>query len=149
MDQCRLAKISVPLLVAAMACTLCVGCGQKSNVVPVSGRVIVDGKPLANVAVNFGPLTGGLDAAWASYGKTDEQGRYTLKLVEGGQLGGMIGANRVTLNESSPGAESDGAAVRVQFKLPPTARDGTLRFEVPAGGTDAANFEFGKGAGKS
>ena len=57
--------------------------------------------------------------------------------------------NRVTLNESSGAAESDGAAVRVQFKLPPTARDGTLQFEVPASGTDAANFEFGKSAPKS
>ena len=149
MDQCRLAKMSVPLLLATMAGVLWIGCGRKANVVPVSGRVLVDGQPLANVAVNFGPLTGGMDEAYASYGKTDEQERYTLKLVDGGQPGGMVGANRVTLNESSPGAESDGAAVRVQFKLPPTARDGTLRFEVPAGGTDAADFEFAKGAAKS
>jgi len=127
----------------AAFCAALPGCGGKSNVVPVSGRVTVDGRPLANVAVNFGPLTGGLDGAYAAYGKTDQEGRYTLKLVDDDQRGGMVGKNRITLNESSPGGESDGAAPRTQFKLPPTARDGTLQFEVPAGGTDAANFEFG------
>jgi hypothetical protein len=99
--------------------------------------------------MNSGQLTGGLDGAYASYGKTDASGRYTLKLVDGGQPGASIGNSRVTLNESSDGSVSDGAAVMTKFKLPPTARDGTLRFEVPPGGTDAANFEFGKGKGKS
>jgi hypothetical protein len=125
------------------------GCGKKANIVPVSGRVTVDGQPLADVAINFGPLTGGLDGAYASYGKTDADGRYTLKLVDNGQGGAMVGKSRVTLNESTSGGESDGAAPRVQFKLPPTARDGTLQFEVPPGGTDAANFEFNGSAAKS
>jgi len=124
------------------------GCGRKSNVVPVAGRVTLDGQPLANVAINFAPQTGGLDGAYASYGKTDADGRYALKLVDNGQRGAMVGKNRVTLNESGLGGESDGAAPRLQFKLPPTARDGTLSFEVPPAGTDAANFEFGKPAGK-
>lgn len=144
MNAFWLCKVTVGLV-----CVCLVGCGRKANVVPVSGKVIVDGQPLANVAVNFGPLTGGLDGAYAAYGKTDAAGRYTLKLVDGGQPGASIGNSRVTLNESSDGPVSDGAAVRIQFKLPPTARDGTLRFEVPPGGTDAANFEFGKGDGKS
>src|SRR5438874_13812159 len=95
------------------------GCAQKPNVVPVSGRVTLDGQPVANVAINFGPLTGGLDGAYAAYGKTDGEGLYTLKLVEGGQRGATIGKNRVTLNESGEGPVSDGAAARIQFKLPP------------------------------
>jgi hypothetical protein len=139
----------IPRLASGIGClvlTICplAGCNQKANIVPVSGRVLVDRQPLANVAVNFGPLTGGLDGAYAAYGKTDQNGRYTLKLVDDDQRGATVGKNRVTLNESAPGGESDGAAPKAQFKLPPTARDGTLMFEVPAGGTDAANFEFGK-----
>ena len=129
-------------------CAALAGCGKKSNVVPVSGRVMFDGQPLVNVAVNFGPLTGGLDGAYAAYGKTDAQGRYTLKLVDDNRRGATVGKNRVTLNESSEGPVSDGAAVRIQFKLPPTARDGTLQFDVPLSGTDAANFEFAKSTGK-
>jgi hypothetical protein len=118
------------------------GCSRIPNVVPVSGKVTVDGQPLANVAINFGPLTGGMDGAYAAYGKTDAQGRFTLKLVDNGQPGATVGKNRVTLNESSDAPVSDGAAAKVQFKLPPTARDGTLQFDVPTGGTDSANFDF-------
>jgi hypothetical protein len=136
--------ILLPATIIAGALT---SCGRVSNVVPVSGKVTLDGQPLPNIAINFGPLTGGLDGAYASYGKTDANGQYTLKLVDNGQPGASIGKNRVTLNEYSDGPVSDGAAVRVQFKLPPTARDGTMQFDVPKGGTDAANFEFGSGGG--
>jgi hypothetical protein len=125
------------------------GCSRVSNVVPLSGKVTLDGQPLPNIAINFGPLTGGMDRAYAAYGKTDANGRYTLKLVENGQPGASIGKNRVTLNEYIDAPVSDGAAAKVQFKLPPTARDGTLQFDVPPTGTDAANFDFGQGAGKS
>ena len=143
-----LTRYTLAILALAISAAI-LGCGRKSNVVPVSGRVTLDGQPLANVAINFGPLTGGLDGAYASYGKTDADGRYWLKLVDDGRPGATIGKNRVTLNESTPGAETDGAATRIQFKLPPTARDGTLQFEVPTTGTDAANFEFSKSAGES
>jgi hypothetical protein len=146
---CGFARVRIGLAcLAAGGCVALIGCGRQANVVPVGGRVMVDGQPLANVAVNFAPLTGGLDGAYASYGKTDTDGRYTLKLVDNGRRGAMVGKSRVTLNESGPGGESDGAAPRLQFKLPTTARDGTLLFEVPRGGTDAANFQFGKADGK-
>ena len=132
---------------AAATLAAVIGCGKQSNVVPVSGRVVFNGQPLADVAVNFGPVTGGLDGAYAAYGKTGSDGRYALKLVDNGRRGATVGKNRVTLNESGTGGESDGAAPKLQFKLPPSARDGTLMFEVPPGGTDAADFEFGKPAG--
>ena len=129
---------------AVCGSAVCMGCRPKANIAPVSGRVTLDGQPMANVAINFGPLTGSLDGAYASYGKTGADGRYTLKLVDGGRPGASIGKNRVTLNESGLGGESDGAAGRIQFKLPPKARDGTMQFDVPPGGSDAANFEFSK-----
>jgi hypothetical protein len=138
----RQSRLWMVCLLATFCAIAVGGCGRKSNVVPVSGRVTFDGQPLANVAINFGPQTGGLDGAYAAYGKTDANGHYTLKLVDGGQPGAMIGKNRVTLNEAGLGGESDGAASRIPFKLPPTARDGTIHFDVPPGGTAAANFEF-------
>jgi hypothetical protein len=139
-------RLRFGLVLATAMFTAIAGCGRRANVVPVSGRVTLDDKPLADVAINFGPITGGLDGAYAAYGKTDADGRYTLKLVDGGQRGASVGNNRVTLNESGTGGESDGAAPRLQFKLPPAARDGTMRFEVPAGGTSTADFAFGKAA---
>src|SRR5437764_7623236 len=150
MNCCAIPRLCFGLVcLVAICCVAWIGCGRKANIAPVSGRVTLDGQPLANVAINFGPLTGGLDGAYASYGKTDADGRYTLKLVEGGRPGASVGKNRVTLNESGLGGESDGAAARIQFKLPPKARDGTLQFDVPPRGTDAANFEFSKTGLKS
>jgi hypothetical protein len=117
------------------------GCGPSIKAVPVSGRVTLKGQPLGDVAINFSPVTGG-DNAFAAYGKTDKDGRYTLKLVENGQAGATAGTNRVTLNESTGLAESDGGGPAVVLKLPPKARDGTMTIDVPATGTDAADFAF-------
>jgi hypothetical protein len=83
-----------------------------------------------------------MDASYAAYGKTDKDGKYTLRLVDNDQAGALPGVNQVMLHESSGAAETDGAAPKIPLKLPPKARDGTLKFEVPASGTDAANFEF-------
>lgn len=127
------------LLAAVLA--MAAGCSRGISSVPVSGRVTLGGQPLADVALNFSPVTGG-DNAYAAYGKTDQDGRYTLRLVENGQPGATPGTNRVTLNESTGAAESDGGGPAVVFKLPPKARDGTMTFEVPAQGTDAADFAF-------
>jgi hypothetical protein len=130
--------------IAAFAAALlmaCAGCGQKVKSVPVSGRVTLRGQPLADVALNFSPLTGN-EQAYAAYGKTDSDGRYTLRLVDNDQPGATAGQNRVTLNESTGVPENDGGGPAVTFKLPFKARDGTMTFDVPAEGTDKADFAF-------
>jgi hypothetical protein len=135
---------SAPLPLAAwpaLALAMLAGCAERIPSVPVSGRVTLKGQPLADVAINFSPVTGG-DKAYAGYGKTDKDGRYTLRLVENGQPGATAGKNRVMLNESTGAAESDGGGPAVVLKLPPQARDGTISFEVPASGTSAADFAF-------
>src|SRR3954470_11563339 len=131
--------IRVAFLLAAMV--VAGGCTPSIKSVPVSGRVTLNGQPLANVALNFSPVTGG-DNAYAAYGKTDDDGRYTLRLVENNQPGATAGKNRVTLNESTGAAESDGGGPAVVLKLPAKARDGTMTIEVPSTGTDAADFSF-------
>jgi len=133
---------SVLLALAFLAASILAGCGKQVRVVPVSGRVTKGGQPLEGVAVNFSPSTGNMDASYAAYGKTDKDGKYTLRLVDNDQAGALPGVNQVMLHESSGAKETDGSAPVVALKLPPKARDGTLTFEVPAGGTDAANFEF-------
>src|SRR4051794_5908014 len=94
-------------VLAALVMVVAAGCGQSIQSVPVSGRVTLNGQPLANVAINFSPQTGG-ENAYAAYGKTDKDGRYALKLVENGRAGATAGKNRVTLNESTGAVESDG-----------------------------------------
>ena len=129
-------------VLAAVICVAAGGCGKRVKSVPVSGLVTIGGKPLADVAVNFSPQTGGQVDAYAAYGKTDKEGRFTLRLADNEQAGATAGLNRVTLHESTGTAESDGAAPLVQLKLPPKARDGTMTFEVPPEGTAEANFAF-------
>ena len=126
---------------SSSALFLTAGYSPSIKSVPVSGRVTLNGQPLADVALNFSPVTGN-DNAFAAYGKTDKDGRYTLRLVENNQPGATAGKNRVTLNESTGAPENDGGGPSVIFKLPPKARDGTMTFEVPATGTESADFSF-------
>jgi hypothetical protein len=135
------ARACTPAAVIAGVTIVVAGCGPSIKAVPVSGRVTLKGQPLADVAINFSPMTGG-DNAYAAYGKTDKDGRYKLKLVENGQAGATAGPNRVMLNESTGLAESDGGGPAVVLKLPPKARDGTMTIDVPATGTDTADFSF-------
>ena len=136
-------RLSLHRLLACLAAALLfdAGCTPSIKSVPVSGRVTLNGQPLADVALNFSPVTGG-DNAFAAYGKTDQDGRYTLRLVENNQPGATAGKNRVTLNESTGAPESDGGGPAITLKLPPKARDGTMTFEVPATGTESADFTF-------
>ena len=134
-------SIKNPACYLALSLALTTGCGSSIKSVPVSGRVTLGGQPLADIAINFSPLTGG-DNAYAAYGKTDKDGRYQLQLVENRQPGATAGKNRVTLNESTGAPESDGGGPAVIFKLPPKARDGTITIDIPPTGTDTADFAF-------
>lgn len=50
------------------------GCGQKENLVPVSGEVLLDGKPLDGATVTFHPVKGGPVGS----AMTDSSGRFTV-----------------------------------------------------------------------
>ena len=123
------------------------GCG-KSRVAPVSGRVTLDGKPLAGVHVGFQPIAkaGSINPGGGSYAVTDSGGQFTLLLVEGEQPGAMVGQHRVEIT-----AKSEAPPANVDFaKRPPPkvfvpakySRNSDLTFDVPSGGTSAANFEL-------
>src|SRR4051794_1774566 len=67
---CRLHRV---LLLGGCLVTAACGCGGP-GLVPVSGTVTRKGKPLAHLRVNFVP-----EGGRASWGMTDEQGRYALQ----------------------------------------------------------------------
>ena len=54
--------------------------------------------------------------------------------------GALVGKHIVTITTAA-GAKSDGAAAGGE-RVPKAWRDGSQRFEVPAGGTTAANFDL-------
>jgi hypothetical protein len=135
------ARFLVALLVAAAA-----GCGS-SGVAPVEGTVTLDGKPLANASVNFQPIAkeGKVDAGVGSYAKTDEKGRYVLRLVSDDRAGAVVGKHRVEISASggAPRAPDDDRTPAAPNLVPANYnRNSTLTFEVKRGGHKDADFEL-------
>ncbi len=71
------------------------GCSGGPKLAEVTGTVKLNGKPLANVMVEFNP-----DSATGvrATGTTDENGRYTL-LCDDQRPGAMVGHHRVVLHD--------------------------------------------------
>ncbi len=98
---------------------LVTGCGS-SDLGSVSGKIHLDGEPLANAVVTFYPenadVTAGKGAA--SFGRTDESGYYELHYNRDAK-GAEIGAHKVaitTLQESSGGDYGAGVKELVPTK---------------------------------
>jgi hypothetical protein len=119
------------------------GCGT-SKFVPVSGKVTLDGKPLAGATVSFEPVTepGTTPLPPGSLGKTDQNGNFTLQATSG-ENGALVGKHRVVI--SLIGEQATGDERRrgggVAEKLPRKYNaDSELTFDVPPGGTSEAVF---------
>lgn len=121
------------------------GCG--SNVVPVSGTVTLNNKPLVNATVIFQPDTGQTNPGPGSHGKTDAKGQFTLQLMNGNTTGAIIGNHKVSITAyEGDGDDVPSSAPETVFRKPllPSEYNANtkLRFTVPPGGSDAANFDL-------
>jgi len=104
------ARIGLQLLLLLAACLILTGC--ETSVVPVSGRVTLNGKPLAGAVITFQPRSGGSAAnspAAGSVGRTDEDGRYSLRLIEPDQPGAAIGEHTITISAATGGSDKEPA----------------------------------------
>jgi hypothetical protein len=127
------------------------GCDDgRRAVVPVSGRITLDGRPLNNVRVAFQP-EGGIEPGPGSFALTDIDGRYTLTVIgPRGKAGGTVGRNRVTL--SRPDVEVEIAPADYEKPNLPASKEmipekyrresAPLTFDVPDDGTNEANFDL-------
>ena len=122
-----------------------VGCNSGYKIAPVSGRVTLDGKPLANAAVQFYPFPppGSIEAGPTSVGHTDENGHYALALADGTATpGAVVGKHKVFINVI-PKVDPNDTRPRHYVQLPAKYnRKTTLEKEVPVGGLDSADFEL-------
>jgi len=125
------------------------GCSKGPyEVAPVSGRVTLDGQPVAKVAVMFQPVAteGNINPGPGSYGITDAEGRYTLKLIGKESRGAVVGKHKVKIeNYTEPGDTSYDGPRKVQKPANPiptryNAGEAILSFEVTSSGTDQADF---------
>jgi hypothetical protein len=121
------------------------GCGSAGKMVPVTGVVTLDGKPLANAHVVFQPeaAQGSSNPGIGSFGVTGPDGRYTLRAFDTEQPGAVVGKHRVDINLK---VESDDrpSAGRPPPKMLPAKynRQSELQFKVEPSGTSAANFDL-------
>src|SRR5262245_36755901 len=134
-------------LTLALLLLLPLGCGKGYKLAPVSGRVLMDNRPLANAEVSFYP-TGGKGLPYAS-GTTDEHGNFKPEAFEGKSTsdGAVVGEHRVeiSLSNKTRGKKADprtgvgpgGDLIPAQFNS-----DSKLTFTVPPDGTREANFNL-------
>ncbi len=122
---------------------LATGCGARPDLAPVSGTVTLDGQPLADAHVSFQPVQDDVgEMAMGSYGTTAADGSYRLRLVDPDAPGATAGMHRVRIHMALPeDALREDSPLSVD-RLPVRYRDGTLTFQVPAEGTESADFHL-------
>ena len=126
----RIAFLFLPLLVA-------VGCSQGPSTAPVSGKVTREGKPFANASVGFQP-TGSANPGSGSYGRTDADGHYDLKLVLTDAPGAVVGPHKVSVTPAGkPRDPKDDSAIGNTKSVP-------FQFVVPPEGSTTADFDIPK-----
>jgi hypothetical protein len=118
------------------------GGGQSYSTARVSGRVTLDGQPLANAAVVFQPVAGkDRNPGPGSGGTTDADGRYTLSVVGTGSRGAVIGKHQVRITLAPEDADPTDDRPHKHKELPAKYNlKTTLEFTVEPGGTDKADF---------
>jgi len=137
---------SAGVLLAAGLLVLSAGCGS-GKIAPVSGRITVDGQPVADLLVTLQPL-GSADnpvPGPGSYGKTEADGSYSLRLSDGTErVGAIIGKHRVEISaplKANP-KDPEGAHVPGKLTIPRKYNaESKLEIDVAAGGTTTADFQ--------
>jgi hypothetical protein len=133
-----------PLL--ALLAMPALGCAPP-DFAPVSGKVTLNGKPLAGATVSFQPIAepGSIEAGEGSTGKTNEKGEFTLRSSTG-KSGARVAKHRVSISVLDPKiGEGDERPPRGGWPLADRVpkrynADSELTFEVPARGTSKAEF---------
>jgi hypothetical protein len=122
---------------------LLAGCGgEPYPTAPVSGQIKLNGLPLTNAAITFQPVadSDNMSAGPGSGAFTDENGRYTLKIIGKEMRGAVIGKHKVRIHlvhQSDP----DDDRAQWYHDLPAKYNRSTiLEYDVLANGTDTADF---------
>jgi hypothetical protein len=137
--DCRLV---VAVIVAGLA-----GCGDSGSykIARVSGRVTLDGKPFANASVVFSPIASASnrEPGPGSGGITDAEGRYTLKVTGTNREGAVVGKHKVAITRVRDDDSGEDQQKQSRPRGVRRKRKTAIEFEVPAGGTEKADFELG------
>ena len=138
------ARFLAALLLSAALSTI--GCGpSKQPLVPVSGVVTLNGKPIDGARVFFEPESTGdvLNVGPSSYAVTDEQGRYSLETMDG-EEGAVVAHHRVTISTFMGPEEHEGEEPVREELIPDRYFDGStpLSWDVSVDGAADADFHL-------
>lgn len=92
-----LVRYSLGTLSCLLLFVCAVGCEKSADVGEVTGTVMLGDKPLELVHVEFWPTAG-----MRSFGKTDESGRFVLRLDDDSAAGAVPGTHKVILRDTWP-----------------------------------------------
>jgi hypothetical protein len=126
-------------LLLASVLALVAGCGG-NGVVPVAGTVTLDGKPLADANIVLAQLRATDPGPFV--GKTDAEGKYTLGAATSPGSGAAVGEYRLMITTVTGGSMEDSPLPTEKEVVPGEYRNGTMKFTVPAGGTQDATFDL-------
>ena len=135
------------------------GCGGGHDYADVSGTVTLNGEPLPDAWVEFQPVGEDKDAklGFGARGKTDAQGRYTLRTAEldDDHDGVVVGKHMVRISCFDGGEGGDALAEQADADNPRDRKKSNvpvvpakynenteLTFTVEPGGTDKADFKL-------
>ena len=134
----------ISTIILALPAFLSMGCGN-TQVADVTGRITLDGQPLANAVVVFQPVPTGLEinSEPGSDATTDADGVFHLKVRRTGQDGAVVGQHRVMISAfANMKPEKGGGLERRNVIQSRYNEKTTLIFDVPAGGTQEARFDL-------
>jgi hypothetical protein len=135
------------LAIVLVCCVLVVtGCeSKKYSLVDVSGKVTLDGKPVPGAVVNFQPQAReGRSPGPGSTGRCDAEGQFQLSTIrdEPGVVVGIHNVRIFSYSPESPAVSDTDTEPRKEIIPDRYNYASELTFEVPASGTDTADFEL-------
>jgi hypothetical protein len=126
------------LLLAALL--LPAGCGSRSDLATVTGKITLDGEPLPKAFVVFAPTAQGT----SSRGKTDESGQYEMMFSDR-EKGAWIGENLVRINTGDVGG---GDAPGPKDRVPTDYNEQTTLTVDVKPGKNVFDFDLKSSAGR-
>lgn len=108
----KLFLVGLALLISGISLGGSLGCRRGLILIPTTGEVKLDGKPLADCAITFTPVGGGPVASAA----TDAQGRFVLSTAN--RPGAVPGEHYVTLTKQEMRYGPDGRELAYEFLIP-------------------------------
>lgn len=148
-------RLCIPALIWALTVVGCGG-GSSATLVPVGGKVVVDGQPMDGVTLTFIPDSS-LKNVRGGTATTDAAGAFTVTDLEQNKPGipagkYLIAYSRRRLPDGSagpaPGAPADPGAIKVEtfpnFLTNPDPKNPALLIDIPKEGNTKLDLKISK-----